>query len=73
MMAKHNCKSAGLLPRKISSLLHPVKHNLGLKTPGTYSIPYQYGRVYVRKTGQTIETGVKEQHWHILLMPPDKT
>jgi hypothetical protein len=28
MLAKHNTKSVGLLPRKISSLLHPVKDDL---------------------------------------------
>lgn len=43
MVAKHNCKSADLLPRRSSSFLHPVKDNLALKTPGTYSIPYQCG------------------------------
>jgi hypothetical protein len=39
MLAKHNIKSVGLLPRKISSFLHPVKDDLGLRTPGVYSIP----------------------------------
>jgi hypothetical protein len=34
MLAKHNIKSVGLPPRKISSLLCPVKDNLGLRTPG---------------------------------------
>ena len=29
MVAKHNCKSADLPPRKIFSFLHPVKDNLG--------------------------------------------
>jgi hypothetical protein len=69
MVAKHNCKSAGLPSRKISSFLHPVKDNLGLKTPGIYSIPYQCGHVYITQTGQTIKTRVKEHHCHILLIP----
>jgi hypothetical protein len=34
MLAKHNTKSVGLLPRKISSRLHPVKNDLGMRTPG---------------------------------------
>ena len=36
MLAKH-IKSVGLLPRKISSFLHPVKEDLGLRTPGVHS------------------------------------
>jgi hypothetical protein len=73
MAAKHNRKSADLPPRKISSFLHPVKDNLGLKTPGTYSIPCQCGHEYIRQTGQTIKTRVKEHHQHILLIQPHKT
>jgi hypothetical protein len=72
MVAKHNCKSVGLPPRKISSFLHPVKDNVGLKTPDTYRIPYQCGHVYVRQTGQTIKTGIKEHHLHTLLIQPQK-
>ena len=33
MLAKHNNIYVGLPPRKISILLRPVKHDLGLKTP----------------------------------------
>ena len=39
MLAKHIIKSVGLLHRNISSLLHPVKDDLGLKNLGVYSIP----------------------------------
>jgi hypothetical protein len=39
MLARHNIKSVGLPPRKISSFLRPVKDDLGLRTPGVYNIP----------------------------------
>jgi hypothetical protein len=54
MLAKH-IKSVGLVPRKISSFLHPVKRNLGLKTPSVYGngIPCECGQVYTRLTGQS--------------------
>jgi hypothetical protein len=35
----HDIKSMGLAPKKIFSLLRPVKDNLGLKTPRVYRIP----------------------------------
>jgi hypothetical protein len=45
MLAKHNIKSVALPPRKVFSYLPPVKGALGLRTPGIYSIPCEYGRV----------------------------
>jgi hypothetical protein len=45
VLARHNIKSVGLPPRKISSFLQPVKDDLGLKTPGVYSIPCECGQV----------------------------
>jgi len=41
MLAKHKIKSDALPPRKIFSYLPPVKEALGLRTPGTYSIPFE--------------------------------
>jgi hypothetical protein len=39
VLAQHNIKSVGLPHIKLSSLLHPVKYHLGLRTPGVYRIP----------------------------------
>jgi hypothetical protein len=50
MLAKHNIKSVGLLLRKISSFLRPLKDNQGLRTPGVYSIPCDCGEVYIGQT-----------------------
>jgi hypothetical protein len=46
-LAKHNIKCVGLPPRKISSLLHPVKDNLEARTTEVYSIPCQCGQMYL--------------------------
>jgi len=62
MFAKHSIKSVGLLPRKISSLLLPVKDNLGLRTPRVYSLPCECGQVYIGQTDRSIESRIKEQH-----------
>jgi hypothetical protein len=34
MLSKHNIKVVGILPRKISIFLWPVKDDPALKTPG---------------------------------------
>ena len=57
MLTKRNVWCVGLLPSKISSLLCPVKDDLGLRTLGVYSIPCECGQVY---------------HWHIRLGYPDR-
>jgi len=57
MLTKRNIECVGLLPRKISRLLCPVKDDLGLRTQGVYSTPCVCGQVY---------------HWHIRLGYPDK-
>jgi hypothetical protein len=72
MLAKHN-KSVGMPPRKISCFLCPVKDDMGLWTPGVCSIPYECGLVYIRQTGGFIKTRLKEYHWHIWLVEPDKS
>jgi hypothetical protein len=53
---------------KLSSLLHPVKDNLGLRTQGIYGIPFECSRVY----GHSLDTRLKEHQWHIQLEHPDK-
>jgi hypothetical protein len=71
MPAKHNTKSDGLLPRKISSL-HPVKNDLGMRTPGVYSIPCKCSQAYNGQSGRSIQTRMKEHHVHMWLGHPDK-
>jgi hypothetical protein len=73
MLSRHNIKSVGLPPRKIANFLRPVKDDLGLKTPGVYSIPCECGQVYIGQTGSPIDTRIKEHHRHIRLAHPDKS
>jgi hypothetical protein len=73
MLSRHNIKFVGLPPRKIANFLRPVKDDLELKTPGVYSIPCECGQVYIRQTGRSIDTRIKEHHRHIRLAHPDKS
>jgi hypothetical protein len=66
-------KTVGLPPRKVASILCPVKNDLGLKTAGVYSIPCECGKVYIGQIRHFIETRIKEQHQHIRLQQPDKS
>jgi hypothetical protein len=58
VLSKHNIKIVGLLSRKLSSFLRPVKDDLALKTPDIYSIPS--GKLYTGQTGRSIEMRIKE-------------
>jgi hypothetical protein len=62
VLSKHNIKTVGLPPQKLSSFLYPVKDHLALKTPGIYSILCECGKVHIGETGCSIETRVKEHH-----------
>jgi hypothetical protein len=73
MLARHNINSVGLLLRKISSFLHCLKDDVGLRTPGMYSITCECGRVYIGQTGRSITTRVKKHSWHIQLGHPEKS
>jgi hypothetical protein len=57
VLSRHNIKSVGLLPRKIANFLQPMKDDLGLKTPGVYSIPCECGQVYIGQTGVPLIPG----------------
>jgi hypothetical protein len=57
----------------ISSLLCPLKDELGLRTPEVYTIHRKCDQVYIRQTGRSIETRIKEHHQHICLGYPDKS
>jgi hypothetical protein len=50
-----------------------VKDALGLKTPGFYSIPCACGRVYIGKSGRSIQLRIKEHNRHMRLAQPDKS
>jgi hypothetical protein len=64
VLAWHNIKSVGLPPRKLSGFLLPVKDDLGLRTPGVYSIPCECGQVYIGQTGRSVDTRLKEHQRH---------
>jgi hypothetical protein len=72
MLCRH-IKPVDLPPKKIASVLRPVKDDLGLKTPGVYSIPCECGLVYIGQTGRSIDTRIKQNHQHILMVHPDKS
>jgi hypothetical protein len=71
MLAKHNIISIALPPRKIFSYIPLVKDALGLRTPGTYSIPCECGRVYIGQSGRSIQIWIKEHNRHIRLAQTD--
>jgi hypothetical protein len=73
LLSRHNIKSVLLPPSNIPSFFRPVKDDLGLKTPGVYSIPCKCGQVYIGQTSFSIETRVKEHQCHIYLEHPDKS
>jgi hypothetical protein len=57
---------------KLSSLLRPVKDDLGLRIPGIYRTPCECGRVYIGQTGRSVDIRLKEHQWDIRLERPDK-
>jgi hypothetical protein len=73
VLARHNIKSVGLSPRKISSFLQPDKDDLGLRTPGVYSIPCKCGQVYIGQTGRSVDTRLKEHQRHTRPEHPNKS
>jgi hypothetical protein len=46
-------------PTKISDFLPKIKDDLGLRTPGIYSIPCECGKVYIGQTGRTTDIELK--------------
>jgi hypothetical protein len=73
VLAWQNIKSVGLPHIKLSSLLHPVKDNLGLKKPGVSKISCECGKVYIGQTGCSLDIRLKEHQHHIWLEHPDKS
>jgi hypothetical protein len=73
LLSRHNIKSVvDLAAKKTPSFLHPVKNDLGLKTPSVYSVACNCVQVYIGHTGHTIKTRVKEYRCHTQLEQPDK-
>jgi hypothetical protein len=50
VLMRHNIKTVGLLPRKITSFLQPIKNDLGLRTMGIYSILSECGKISIGQT-----------------------
>jgi len=46
-MAKFNKETVYIPTKKSSHILRPAQKDLGLKVPGSYSIPHECGKVYV--------------------------
>jgi hypothetical protein len=72
VLGRHSIKSVGLPHMKLSSLLRPVKDNLGLRTPRVYRIPCECGRVYIGQTSRSVDIRIKEHQRHIRPEHPDK-
>jgi hypothetical protein len=73
VLSKHNIRIVGLLHRKVTNFLHPIKYDLGLKTPCIYSIHSVQVWVYVGQIGCSVETMVRKHHWHIWLYHLEKS
>jgi hypothetical protein len=74
VLALHNIKSVGFPYMKLSSLLHPIKDHLGLRTPGVYRIPCECGGgLYIGQMDHSMDIRLKEQQWHIQLECLDKS
>jgi hypothetical protein len=72
-LMRHNIETVGRPHRKVTSFLWPIKDDLGVKITGVYSIPCECGKVYTGLTGHSIETRIKEHHWHIRLCHLEKS
>jgi hypothetical protein len=72
MLAKYNIKSIAF-PPKISCYLPPYKEQLGLRTPGIYSILCECGIVYIGQSGLTIQLRNKEHNRSIRLAQSKKS
>ena len=69
MLVQHSAESARHNLKIVSQLL-PLKDELGLRTPGIYSIPCECGRVYIGQSGRSVQLRIKEHNRHIRLSQP---
>jgi hypothetical protein len=57
VLSQHNIKSVCLSPKKISSFLQLVKNDLGLRTPGVYSIPVNANKAKLDRQAICLTSG----------------
>ena len=55
------------------SLYFHSEEDLGLRTPGIYSIPFERGMLYIGHSGRTVQQRIKEHSRHIKLDQPNKS
>jgi hypothetical protein len=73
VLSWHDIKSMDLLPKKISSLLQPVKEDPGLRTLNVYSIPCKCCQVHIGWTGCSTNIKLKKHQCLIYLEHPHKS
>jgi hypothetical protein len=54
MLTEHNIKCIPLPLKKIFNYLPPIKDAVGLRTPNTYSIPCECGKVYIGQSSRSV-------------------
>lgn len=64
MVAKRITKSVALPPSSTYSYFPPVKNALEFKTPAVYSITCECGKVYIGKSGRSIQIRIKQHNRH---------
>jgi len=73
ILTKYNIKGIAIPPKKISSYMPPTKDAPGLRTPGIYKIPCEWGKVCIGQSGRSVKLRIKEHERHIRLAQPDKS
>jgi hypothetical protein len=73
VLVRHNIKWADQSHKRISSFLRPGKDNLGFRTLGVHRNPCECGKVYIKQTGRSVDTRLKELQRNIRLEHPDKS
>jgi hypothetical protein len=73
VLPQRNTKSAGLLPRKISSFLWPVKDDLELRTLGVYIAFCEWDKVCSGWKSCSINSRLKDHHKHFQVEHPEKS
>jgi len=59
--------------KKISSYMPATKDAPGLRTPGIHKIPCECGKVYIERSGRSVQLRKKEHERHFRLAQPDKS
>jgi hypothetical protein len=72
-LGRHNIKCVAIPPTKISGFLPKFNDDLGLRTPGIYSIPCKCGNVYIGQTEKTTGNRIKEHQHNTRLLQTYKS